>query len=137
MAKTPSRLSTVSINGVALECYLDNYDLTINQNTPDTSSLCDTGPKRVADNYDYDLSIKGKADFAAGASDATIFALVGDTDGGALDLAPTGGAAGPDDPHYESDNIVLQSYGISGSLGNAVEYTAKFAGANTLSRTLA
>lgn len=137
MAKVPSRESTISINAVALECYVDSWDLNVNQNTPDTSSLCDTGPKRVADNYDYDVGIKGKADFAAGASDATLFGLVGDTDGGALDISPTGNAAGASDPHYESDNVVLQSYSISASLGQAIQYSAKLAGANTLSRTVA
>ena len=137
MAKVPARVTNIEINAVALECYIDSYTLNVNQNTPDTSSLCDTGPKRVADNYDWDFDIKGKADFVAGASDATLFALVGDTDGGALDYSPTGNVVGPDDPHYESDNMVLSSYSISGSLGSAVEYTAKFMGANTLTRSVA
>ena len=136
MAKLASKNVDITINSVALEGYVRSGNLNVSQQTPEVTALSDAGPRRVVDNYDYDLSIDGPADFASGASDATIFGLVGST-GVALDLEPTGATAGANDPNYTATSIVLTSYGFSWGVGEDIKYTAAFAGNAALSRDVA
>lgn len=133
MAKKPAKDVNISINSVALEDDIDNFTLAVQQETPVVTSFADAGPRRVVGNYDYNLDISGKPDFASGQSDATLFGLIGSS-GVAMAVDPTGAAAGPNDPNYDSTSVVLESYQISGQLGGAVEYSAKLSGNAALSR---
>jgi hypothetical protein len=132
MAKKAAKVATLSINSVALATYIDNFSLKVDQETPVTTQLGDTGPRRVTGNYDHSLDLSGKFDGASGAVDATLFGLIASA-GVASDLGPTGAAAGANDPHYTSTNV-LASYSISGQVGGAVEYQATLPGTAALTR---
>ena len=134
--KVPAKDTTISINSVALEDDVDQFTLDIQQETPVVTALADAGPRRVTANYDYGLDISGKADFAAGQSDATLHALIGNS-GVAMAVDPTGETAGVDDPNYDSASVVLSSLRISGGVGNAVEYSARLEGNAALTRAVA
>ena len=136
MAKQPAKNPNISINAVALEGHIDNFSMNVEQETAVTTSFSDAGPRRVVGNYDHGLEISGKADFASGLSDATLFALVGST-GVATAVDPTGASAGASDPNYDCTSQVLKSYKISAALGGAVEYSASLEGNAALSRAVA
>ena len=115
---------------------MDSVNLNVEQETPEVTSFADAGPRRVTGNYDYNMDLAGKADFASGQSDATLFALVGSS-GVAVGLDPTGASAGANDPNYDSTSMVLSSYSISAQGGGAVEFKATLQGNAALSRAVA
>lgn len=137
MAKIPSKVANFSLSSVALEDELDKIDLKIDQETIKVDGFSSAGPERVVGNYDYTASIGGNADFAASQGDATIWALVGDANGGAVAFDPTGATAGASDPNYDSTAMVLKSYQISAAVGQSVKYTAELEGAAALARAVA
>ena len=136
MAKIPAKDANITINSVALEDDINNFNLFVSQETPAVTAFGDAGPRRLAGNYDYNLGISGVADFAASQSDATLFGLIGSS-GVAMAVDPTGNAAGAHDPNYDSTGVVLTSYIISGSVGGVVEFSANVAGNAALARTVA
>lgn len=134
MSKQPAKNVNLSIAAVALEDDVDTFNLEVTQELPVVTAFGDAGPRRVVGNYDYGLQIGGGADFAGGQSDATLFGLVGDADGGAMALDPTGASAGTDDPNYDATSVVLESYSISGGVGERVSFGAQLRGNSALTR---
>ena len=132
MAKIAARSADLTLNSVSMEELLDEISLKVQQETPEVTCLADAGPRRVAGNYDYSLSVKGAADFASGASDATLFALVGSA-GVSAGYDPTGASAGTNDPNYDS-TVVLGSYEISSKTGQATMLSAELRGNSALTR---
>jgi len=135
--KQPVKNVNISIASVALEDDIDNFNLEVTQELAVVTAFGDAGPRRVVGNYDYGLSIGGGADFAASQSDATLFALVGDANGAAMAVDPTGTTAGSDDPNYDSTSVVLESYSVSGQTGGRVDFSAQLRGAAALARAVA
>lgn len=124
------------MNSVALEDDVKSGSLNVTQSTPEVTALDNAGPRRVVDNYDYDLGLDGSADFASGQSDATLYGLVGST-GVAVSVDPTGASAGANDPNYDSTSMVLESYGLKWGVGQAVDFSAKLKGNSALARAVA
>ena len=137
MAKQPAKNANIAIASVAIEDEIDNFSLKISQETPVTAGFGTTGPERVVGNYDYSLDISGAPDFAASQADATLFGLVGDSDGDTMGVDPTGASAGTNDPNYDATLVVLSSYEISGSVGGRVSFSATLQGNSALTRTVA
>lgn len=136
MAKIRSSRSKFSYGGVALEDFITSITQGLTQPEIDTTCLGDAGPRSLIDNYKYTYALDGHNDFAAGAVDATLFGAVGDEDGGVTVFAPTGAAAGADDPNYEG-GAVLTSYNITSRVGSPVDYSAQLSGRETLARAVA
>lgn len=136
MAKQPAKNVNIAVNAVALESHVDSFTLSVEQETPEVTSFNDSGPRRVTGNYDYNLELGGSADFAAGQSDATLYGMLGSA-GVAMAVDPTGATAGPNDPNYDAASVVLESYEISGSTGQAVKYKASVQGNSALARNVA
>lgn len=136
MAKIAATKINVAINAVAIEDELSSSELSVTQESIKVDGLSSVGPERVVGNYDFGLSLEGSADFATGQGDATLFALVGNA-GVAMAFDPTGGAAGVNDPNYDSTKVVLASYSIKGGVGQAVTYSASLEGAAALTRAVA
>lgn len=136
MAKQPAKNVNISIATVAVEDDVDNFSLNVQQEIPTVTSFADAGPRRVVGNYDYSLEMSGAVDFASGQTDATFFALVGDADGGAVAVDPTGASAAANDPNYDSTSMVLESYRISGQVGGRVDFAATMQGAAALVRNV-
>jgi hypothetical protein len=136
VAKVASKSLNLAVSAVALEDDITSASLNITQETPEVTALSDTGPRRVAGNYDFNLEMEGAADFAAGQSDATIFALVGAA-AAVVGYDPTGAAAaGASDPHYDS-SMFLSSYSIRAQSGQGVTFSANLVGATALTRAVA
>ncbi|MFH0900674.1 MAG: hypothetical protein V2A73_08610, partial [Pseudomonadota bacterium] len=103
---------------------------------PTVTGLSDAGPRRVVGNYDYNLQCEGAFDGTAAQGDATIFAMVGAVATKALAFDPTGNSAGASDPNYDATDVVLESYTISGSVGNPVTYSVTVQGNSALARAV-
>lgn len=136
MAKQPAKNANISINSVALEDDIDNFELSVTQETPVVTALADAGPRRVVGNYDYNVRVRGGADFAASQSDATLFGLIGSS-GVAVAVDPTGESAGTNDPNYDASSAVMTSYKISGAVGGRVDFEAELMGNSALQRNVA
>ena len=136
MAKQPAKNANIAVASVALEDDANSFNLDVQQELPVVTAFADAGPRRVTGNYDYGLQLGGVADFASGQSDATLFGLVGDADGGAMAVDPTGASAGANDPNYDSTSVLLESYQISGATGGAVQFSAQLRGNAALSRAV-
>ena len=134
MSKIPASKVKLSVASVALEDDLNSFTLTIDQETPPVTSFADAGPRRVVGNYDYNLDLGMVADFASGQSDATLFGLIGASSAKAVAVDPTGASAGASDPNFDSVDMLLSSYSISGSVGGAVEASAHLVGNALLAR---
>lgn len=135
MAKQPAKNVDILVDSVALEDDIDNFSLDVEQELAVVTSFADAGPRRLPGNYDYGLNFSGKADFASGQSDATLFALVGSS-GVATEVEPTGATAGANDPNYDSTSMVLESYSIRGQVSGAVEYSTALKGNAALTRAV-
>ncbi len=136
MAKIPAKNINFTINAIALEDDASDIALNITQETPVVTGLDNVGPRRLVGNYDFDEDMSFFLDFAAGQSDATMFAGIGSA-GVATTFDPTGGAAGANDPNYDASSMVLGSYSISGAVGGAVTGKAKWLGNSALTRAVA
>jgi hypothetical protein len=137
MAKQPAKNVNITISSVALESEIDSFSLKISQETPVAGGFGTAGPFRVVGNYDYSLDISGAPDFTAAKMDATLFALVGDTDGNTMAVDPTGATAGANDPNYDASLVVLSSMEISASVGGRVSESATLLGNSALARAVA
>lgn len=136
MAKIRSSRIDFSIGGTALEGSISSISQEVNQPEIDTTSLGDTGPRSLIDNYRHSYSLDGHDDFASGGIDSVLFGLVGDEDGAASVFQPTGNNAGTDDPNYTT-TVMINNYTISGRVGGAVDYSARLSGAAALVRAVA
>ena len=135
MAKIAGKNLNFAINSVALEDEVSSVTLNVNQAVPVVTALSDVGPRRVADNYDWDINMSGFSDFAASQGDATIFAMLGSA-GVASAYDPTGNTAGAGDPNYDG-TVVLGSYSTTAAVGAGISYSATFNGTSALTRAVA
>lgn len=134
MAKKAANAINYTLNAVAIEDDMKDVSLDVSQEVPVVTSFADAGPRRVAGNYDWKISLSGFPDFAASQSDATIFGMLGSA-GVTSALDPTGTTAGTNDPNYDG-TALLENYSIKGSVGGAVEMSASLAGGSALTRAV-
>lgn len=135
MAKIAARSADLTLNSVSMEELLDEISLKVSQETPEVTCLADAGPRRVVGNYDFSMSVKGAADFASGASDATLAGLIGSS-GVTAGYDPTGASADSNNPNYDS-TVVLGSYEITSKTGQATMLSAELRGNSALTRAVA
>lgn len=136
MAKKRSSARNYSMGGTAMEGYIRNLTLGVDQPEIDITTLGDDGPRSLIDNYRWRHEMDGFADFAAGASDAVLAGMIGDEDGVASDDSPTGAGAGADDPHYTGQET-LSSYRLTSGVGGVTSFQATTSGASALTRAVA
>jgi hypothetical protein len=137
VGKISARLANIFVATVQIDDELTGFELGIKQETPDVSALSDIGPRRVVGNYDYSFGGDGHSDFATGQGDATLFSLVGASAAKPLAFEPTGAAVGASDPHYDSTDMLLTDYKITGKVGGSVDYSFALAGNAALTRAVA
>ena len=135
MAKKSALSANISVNSVALEDDITSFNLDVKQELVTVTALSDTGPRRLAGNYDYGLSLEGGADFAASQSDATLFGLIGSA-GVVVAVDPTGASAGPNDPNYDSTSMLLESYSLKGAVGQGITFSSQLQGNSALARAV-
>lgn len=132
MGKIAAAKANISINSVAMEDEADDISLSVKQEVIKVDGFSQAGPEKVVGNYDWNVDLGGNADFAASQGDATMFALLGSA-GVAMDLDPTGTAAGSSNPHY-TGTVVLEELSYKFGVGGAAKSTYKLQGASALTR---
>lgn len=135
MAARAARDIDVTLNAVAVEGWINNFSLGIEQETPAVTAFADQGPRVVVGNYNWNSEIAGPWDGAAGAIDATLWGLVGST-GVSYSAELTGTTGAVNAPEY-TGTVVLGSYTIRGAVGQPITYQARLAGNSSLIRDAA
>jgi len=136
MAKIASSSADMTIDTDSMEEYTTDIGFELTQALPVTTCFADAGPRRVTGNYDYAYTLAGNNDFATTLPDSTIYGLIAST-GVAVTFDPTGATAASDNPNYDSTSSVLESYSISGSLDDAIKFSATLRGNSAISRAVA
>ena len=73
MAKVASHPSRFWLDEVPLACFLTAAQIKITQETPDVTTFCDAGPRRLVGNYGHSGSLTGLFDAADLALDPTLW----------------------------------------------------------------
>jgi hypothetical protein len=135
VAKVAASKINYKVNTVALECQITSISKDVKQEVVKVDGFCSVGPEKIVGNYDHSTKLDAYWDGAAGAIDATLFALLGSA-GVATDFDPTGEVAGANSPHYTT-NEVLSDYSIKGAVGQAISCSATLEGNAALVRAVA
>lgn len=132
MTIRPARDGDVSLNSVAVECYITDFEQTYENALSDGAGFCDDGPRMVVANNNWGANLSGPWDGASGAIDDTIFPLRAST-GFAYLFQPTGSSGAASTPEY-SGTVVLRSYAIRGNLNGHWTHNTQLAGNSSLTR---
>lgn len=132
MAKKAARALNVTLNSVAIEDELNQFQLQVTQENPVVTAFADDGPRVVPANYDWNMSGGGSSDFAASQGDATLFGMLGSA-GVTIGADPTGASAATNDPNYDG-TVVLSNYQLSFQNGQAAQYSFQLQGTSALAR---
>ena len=131
MAKVAAHSARHYLDIFALAGYLSAFDLGVEQETPVVTTFGDTGPRRLAANYDHTHELGGFFDGADDTYDETLFALLTTSSDYHLLHAPEGLTEGK--VAYEA-LVRLASEPRSGSVGGAVLLNLSATGSNHLAR---
>lgn len=132
MTVRPARDGDLTLNAVALECYVTDFEQSYTNTLSDAAAFCDDGPRQVVANNNWGANFSGPWDGASGAIDDTIFPLRGST-GFSYSFQPTGSSGAASTPEYLG-TVVLGSYSIRGSLNGHWTYNAVVAGNSSIQR---
>lgn len=133
MPTRASRDVDITINSVAVECYVNNFSQNLEQENLDVTVFCTTGPRSVPGNYNWGAEISGPWDGANAAIDHTVWGTLGST-GVAYSAEMTGVAGTTNAPEY-SGTIVLRNYTIRAAVGQPITYSAAYQGNSAITRT--
>lgn len=133
MPTRASRDVDITVNSVAVECYVASFSQNLEQENLDVTTFCTTGPRTVPGNHNWSAEIAGPWDGANAAIDHTIWGTFGST-GFAYSAEMTGAVGATNAPEY-SGTAVLRSYNIRAGVGQPITYSAAFSGNSALSRT--
>lgn len=135
MAKVVLTDAYVLVNAVNLSAFVKSVTLNYAAELQDSTTMGDTTRERLGGLKDWSIDLELTQDFAAGAVDATLFGLVGNTF--AVEVRPTSGARSATNPAYTGTGI-LESYPpIGGSIGDLLMTSITIQAAGPLSRLTA
>ena len=132
MTVRAARDGDLTLNSVALECYVADFEQTYENSLSDAAGFCDDGPRQIVANNNWGANFSGPWDGASGAIDDTLFPLRTST-GFAYVFQPTGSTGAASTPEY-SGTVVLRNYSIRGSLNGHWTYAAALAGNSSIIR---
>lgn len=133
MSKIHGRNTDLMFNAVALEGFLTDMTLNVEQDTAETTSMGDGQHTFLEGALGHTSDISGFYDGAAGAIDATVWSRMGLGSTTATVISPAGGAAGPSSPAFVQ-SVYVKSFSINSSVKDAVKYSASFQGTGALAR---
>jgi hypothetical protein len=142
MAFVHGKTSKFSIDNAAgspvdISAYCDDISFSRNLDTAEVSTFGDSAKEYLIGMSDATISISGKFD-AAGAStvDAVLAGILGASATSSFEYIPGGGSAGASNPAYQGE-CWLTSYEVSGSIGDAVAFSAEFQCSGAITRAVA
>lgn len=132
MTVRPARDGDLTLNSVAVECYISDFEQSYENALSDAAAFCDDGPRNIVANNNWGANFSGPWDGASGAIDDTIFPLRSST-GFSYVFQPTGSSGAASTPEYQG-TVVLRSYNIRGSLNGHWTHNTQLAGNSSLAR---
>jgi hypothetical protein len=142
MAFVHGKTSKFSIDNAAgtpveLSAFCDDISFSRNLDSAEVSTFGDSAKEYLIGMSDATASISGKFD-AAGAStvDAVLSGILGASATSTFQYIPGGGNVGSNNPGY-SGECWLTSYEITGSIGDAVTFSAEFQCSGVITRQVA
>lgn len=131
MAFVHGKTSKFSIDNAAgspvdISAYCDDISFSRNLDTAEVSTFGDSAKEYLIGMSDATISVSGKFD-ADGAStvDAVLSGILGASATSSFEYVPGGGSIGSSNPGYQGE-CWLTSYEVSGSIGDAVSFSADF-----------
>ena len=122
---------------VDISAFCDDISFSRNLDTAEVSTFGDNAKEYLIGLSDATISISGKFD-AAGAStvDAVLAGILGASATSTFEYVPGGGTIGANNPGYRGE-CWLTSYDVSGSIGDAVSFSADFQVSGPITRAVA
>jgi hypothetical protein len=142
MAFVHGKTSKFSIDNAAgslidISAFCDDVSFSRNLDTAEVSTFGDSAKEYLIGMSDATVSVSGKFD-AAGAStvDAVLSGILGASATSSFEYIPGGGTVGSSNPAYRGE-CWLTSYEVSGSIGDAVTFSAEFQVTGAITRAVA
>ncbi len=123
--------ASLTIGGVDLSSHIKSVNFTYAAAELDETAMGDDTQVRKGGLKDWSMSVTWNQDFAAGAVDATLFALVGTTP--AVVLKPTSGSVSATNPSFSGTGFI-PDYGFGGNVGDLLPATTEIKAAGDLTR---
>jgi len=125
----------LSLTAINLSTYLKSVTLSYSAELIDDSAMGDTTRSRIAGVKDWSLDLEFKQDYAAGAVDATLFALVGVS--AAVILRPASAVGSIGNPQYSGNGLIESYTPLGGAFGEMVMTSTTMQGNGILTRAVA
>lgn len=115
MAKIVLTNPSITINSVDLTSKIAQVSIDMSYDEVETTAFGDSFKTRVAGLGDASISLSFHQDFAAAATEATIYPLLGSTT--TIVVKPTSAAVGSTNPSYTMTALVTEWSPLNGSVG--------------------
>jgi len=125
MAYVHGKTAFISINANDLSAYCSEVSLSRSFETAEVTTIGDSAKEYILGLADGTISISGKFDGASGAIDALLYSIYNGAVAVAFEYRSSNAAVGAANPKF-TGNVVMTSYEVSASVGDAVSFSAEF-----------
>lgn len=122
----------LEVNAVVLSAYCRGITLNVSADELDDTAFGDTYRSRIGGLKDYSFSPEFNQDFAASATDVTLFPLLGTVV--AVKVRPTTAAISATNPEYQGSALISQYNPFGNSVGDLATVSVTWPGSGTLTR---
>lgn len=123
----------LSVNSVNLSAFVRSMTLNWGAEMQDDTAMGDSARSRISGLKDFSIDVEFFQDYASGAVDATLFALVGGSPV-AVEVRGDGGSVSSTNPKY-TGNVIVESYQpVVGAVGENQMAPVRLTGVGTLTR---
>lgn len=135
MAKLVLKDAYVDINAVPLSDHVRTVTVNYSGDMQETTGMGATGKEKLSGLTDWSVELEFQQDYAAAEVDVTLHPLVGAA-AVAIKVRPTSAAVAATNPELQG-NVLLETYGQGGTVGDVSIATATFQGTGALTRAVA
>ena len=119
-----------------ISAYCEEVSLSRSIETAETTTFGNDAKTYITGLSDATISLSGKFDSAAGAVDATLSGILGSASTVSWAYRANSGSVSSTNPEYQGEGI-LTSYEITGSVGDAVTFSAEVQATGAITRATA
>ena len=124
----------VLVNAVDLSTWVRSVKISYSAETPETTAMGSTTKTRLPGLKDWSMDIELNQDFAASATDVSLFSLVGAA-AFAVDVQPVNASRSTTNPSYNGNALLADYPPLGNKVGDVATTTIKLVGTGTLSRS--
>jgi hypothetical protein len=136
MAAAPIVLTNayVSINSVDLSTWTRSVKINYGAEVPETTAMGSSTKTRLPGLKDWSIDVELNQDFAAAATDVTLFSLVG-ASAFAIEVRPTTSSRSTTNPGFTGNALLADYPPLGNKVGDVATTTIKLTGTGTLTRS--